>query len=404
MTRDHVSIVQVGIGGMGAVYVAELLKGVAQGRVALAGVVDPDPGRCPRLSELHALGVPLFADLETFYRFRGAELAIISSPHQVHAAQTILALEHGSRVLCEKPAAAVIQEARAMIDAERRTGLWTAVAFQWSFSEAVQALKADIREGAFGRPRRLKCLYTWPRDRAYYGRNAWAGRRRTPDGGWILDGPAHNAMAHDLHNMFYILGPEVGSCAFPGDVQAELYRAYPLENYDTAAARFKLENGAEILLWFSHAACRDRGPVLRYEFERGTVAAEGRGSDLKAVFSDGTHKNYGNPDAEPMKKFWDALNAVGLGTVPVCGTEAASGQVLAVNGMQESSPEIGEFPAARLREESRGASSQIWIDGLDEALERAFTENALPSELGFPWARTGKTIDLRGYGRYPSFS
>ena len=60
---------------------------------------------------------------------------------------------------------------------------------------------------AFGRPRRFSTLCCWPRDLAYYRRNTWAGRLRDPDtGGWVLDSPANNAMAHFLHNLLYLAG------------------------------------------------------------------------------------------------------------------------------------------------------------------------------------------------------
>jgi len=401
MSGPPVSLVLAGIGGMGAVYVDELLNTAAAGRVAIQGVVDPLPERCPRLAELKAAGVPVFGDLSAFYAERSADLAVISSPIQFHAAQTILALERGSHVLCEKPVAATIQEARAMAEAERRTGRWTAIGYQWSFSRAVQELKSDIMTGVFGRPRRFRCLYTWPRDKAYYGRNDWAGRKRDSAGAWILDSPANNAMAHDLHNMLYLLGSEVRTCAKPIRVQAELYRANPIENYDTAAARIIAGDGTEILVWFSHASRLDRGPVLRLEFERGLITAEGRGKSLRSETADGSPKDYGCPDARPMKKLWDAVEAAENGSLPVCGVEASWGQTLAVDGMQDSAEEIVEFHESLRREEANTTSSRTWIEGLDDVFERCFEAAALPAEIGVPWAHPSLKLDLADYRVYP---
>ncbi len=401
MAAEPVSIVLVGIGGMGAVYVDELFNNPSGEDFTIVGAVDPAPGRCPRLADLRAAGVPIFSDLAAFYASRTADLAVISSPHHFHASQTIAALKSGSHVLCEKPAAGTIQEARAMAAAERRTGRWAAIAYQWSFSDAVQALKADILGGRFGRPHRLACLYTWPRDRAYYTRNAWAGRLRTDNGAWVLDGPANNAFAHDLHNMFYILGPDIRSCSFPIEIQGELYRANAIENYDTAAARILTDGGAEVLFWVSHASLRDRGPLLRFEFEKGTVTADGRGSGLRAVFTDGTTRAYGNPDAAPMKKLWDVLRAVRTGGSPVCGAAAASGQTLAVNGLQDSRPDVVEIPSPLRVVERTGPSEWMRIRELDEAWERCYDESRLPSEIGVPWARAGRRINLRGYRNFP---
>jgi len=397
-----VSIVLSGIGGMGGVYLKALLEKWESGLFRLAGTVDPFPERSPHLDQLKDKAVPVYPDLESFYREREAELAIISSPIQFHAPQTRVALERGSFVLCEKPAAATIQEIRDMIEARDRAGRWVAIGFQWSFSQAVQGLKADIRAGSFGAARRMECLYTWPRDLAYYARNDWAGRRRDAAGAWILDSPANNAMAHDLHNIFYVLGREIDGCAVPVEVEAELYRTYDIDSYDTAAARFRLGSGTVVLFLVSHAARSDTGPVVRYEFERGRVEIRGRKSDLRAAFADGRTRNYGPPDADPLKKLWDVISSVRTGRPPVCGLEAALGQTLAIDGMQDAAAGIASFPGEIVRFEPTPSGGRRWVEGLDEAFARCLEEGRLPSEIGPAWSRPAGRIDLRGYRRFPS--
>jgi predicted dehydrogenase len=389
------AIVLSGIGGMGAFFLRELLDRASEGRFRIAGAVDPAPERCPYLPELAALGVPVVPDLEMFYARAEADFAIISSPHHFHADQTCTALAHGSDVLCEKPAAASSADLRRMIRARDASGRWAAIGYQWSFSEAIQTLKADILRGRFGRPIRLKCLYLWPRDHVYYTRNDWAGRRLAPTGAPLLDSPVNNAMAHDLHNMFYVLGGSVRESAVPAAIQGELRRANDIENFDTAALRSRTTDGAEILFWASHASRTDSGPVVRYEFERGEVTVEGRGVPIVGRFADGTEWKYGNPDAAPMKKLWDCLELVGRRESPVCGLEAAASQTLCVEGLQESAPEITGFAPDRVRREDPTGWKRTWIEGLDEELRLCYERNALPSEIGFDW-RPGRVIDLRG--------
>src|SRR5512143_1675716 len=259
---EPVSLVMVGVGGMGAAYLEALLARKDEDLFRITGAVDPQPNRCKQYVEMRAMGVPCFISLQDFYRNRKADLAVLSTPIQMHMPQTTYALAKGSHVLCEKPAAGAIQEVRAALEAERAAGRWVAVGYQWSFSPAVQALKTDIRSGLFGAPRRFKCLYLWPRDEGYYARNEWAGRLKDAEGAWVLDSPAQNAMAHDLHNMFYVLGKERDASARPVEVEAELYRANAIENFDTAAARVWTEEGVEILFFVSHASEEDRGPVV----------------------------------------------------------------------------------------------------------------------------------------------
>jgi predicted dehydrogenase len=410
---EPVSLVMVGVGGMGAVYLEALLARKDEGLFRIVGAVDPQPNRCRQYVEMRAMGVPCFISLQDFYRNKRADLAILSTPIQMHMPQTTFALAKGSHVLCEKPAAGTIQEVRTAIEAEKASGRWVAVGYQWSFSPAVQALKEDIRSGLFGRPKRFKCLYLWPRDEGYYARNEWAGKKASADGAWVLDSPAQNAMAHDLHNMFYVLGKEKDSSARPVEVEAELYRANPIENFDTAAVRVRTEEGVEILFLASHASDEDRGPVVRYEFEKAVVRCDSRTSGVWAEFRDGSRKNYGVPDDEPMNKLWQSIAAVGVaGARPLCGLEAAASQTLCVNGIQDSMPEVRDFPAEvvrtvesaggrRLAVATPGAKRRV-VDGLDEALARCYEGWRLPSELDIAWSARGSVVDLRDYPGYPS--
>jgi predicted dehydrogenase len=380
---------------MGAVFLRELLDHAAEGRFRIAGAVDPAPERCPYLPDLAELGVPVVPDLELFYARGAADFAVISSPHHFHADQTCAALAHGSDVLCEKPAAASSADIGRMARARDKAGRWVAIGYQWSFSEAIQALKADILGGRFGRPKRLKCLYLWPRDAAYYGRNDWAGRKRAVTGAKLLDSPVNNAMAHDLHNIFYVLGSAVAASAVPAEVQGELGRANDIENFDTAALRCRTADGVEVLFWASHASRTDPGPLAVYEFERGAVVIEGRDAPIVGRFADGTERIYGDPDATPMKKLWDCLALVGRRKIPVCGLEAAASQTLCVEGLQESAPEITAFDPRLIRRVDETGRKRTWVEGLDEELRLCYDRNALPSEIGLDW-RPGRRVDLRG--------
>jgi len=397
---NPVSIVLVGTSGMGLVYLDALLKDRMSGAFRLAGTVDPYPDRCSRLDELRALKIPNFGSLEEFYARARAELAIISSPIHFHCQQTLAALARGSDVLCEKPPAATIQEVWTMIEAQDLVRQWVAVGYQWSSSAAVQSLKKDMMEGLFGKPKRLKCLYLWPRDEAYYQRNDWAGRQRDGQGRWILDSPANNAMAHDLHNMFYVLGRTRETSAVPVQVEAELYRAHDIENFDTAAIRCLTDEGTEILFYASHSAPADTGPVFSYEFEGGTVSADGRGADITASIG-GRAKNYGCPDVEPLRKLSSAIACIQSRRLPECGLEAAMSQTLCINGAQDSMPEIQEFPADLLEIKGESGRRTIQVRGLDEALRACYERNRLPCELGVSWAKPGRKVELRGYDHFP---
>ncbi len=219
----------------------------------------------------------------------------------------------------------------------------------------------------------------------------------------MLDSPVNNATAHYLHNMLYVLGDSIQTSATLVSLTGELYRANDISNFDTGALRCVTDQGVEVLFWSAHAVERLNGPLAVYEFTNATVTFDSAQEEPQfiATFRDGTTKTYGNPNLEQRNKFFQAVDAVRGGTPVACPVEAASAQTLCVNGLQDAVPDITPFPADLVKLCTRGDSPLTYVDGLASALETCFDRNALPSELGFPWARAGRTVDLTNYGDFP---
>src|SRR5204863_2001505 len=249
-----------GIAGYGATYLESLLNKCDPLGARLVGVVDPMPHRCRRLGELRKLEIPIHASIDQLFEESSVDLMLLATPIHLHARQTCFALQRGANVLCEKPAAGTVSDATRMLNAEHASGRFAAIGFQWSFSDAIQALKRDISAGVFGRPIRMKSLAFFPRPVQYFRRNDWCGRLRASDGEGIYDSPVNNATSHFLHNMFYLLGRTRETSSMPVTVQAELYRANDIENYDTAAIRSMTECGTELLFYTTHAVVERYGP------------------------------------------------------------------------------------------------------------------------------------------------
>jgi predicted dehydrogenase len=293
-------------------------------------------------------------------------------------------------VLCEKPLCASLDDAVRMADTRDAAGRLVGIGYQWSYSEGIQALKRDIASGVFGAPACLKTLVLWPRDRRYYTRNSWAGRKATDDGTMVLDSPVNNATAHYLHNMLYVLGPSVTQSVRPTAVTAELYRANNIENYDTAMLRCELDTGAQILFYTTHAAGKLYGPVFEYEFERGTITYER--DVLQARMADGSTRPYPSPDEGPYRKITRIVASIDGDGSPECGIEAALSQTVCMLGAQHSS--VTPFPADLVKEQRTDDNSRRWVHGLDDHMRRCYDTGRLPSELGLPWAVGAGRMDL----------
>jgi hypothetical protein len=83
----------------------------------------------------------------------------------------------------------------------------------------------------------------------------------------------------------------------------------------------------------------------------------------------------------------------------VCELEVARAQTLCACGSFESSP-VRELPTDLHVEGPNGA---VAIDGMSAAVQAAFAEGRLFSDLGLDWAVPGEEIDLVDYHYFPTF-
>ncbi len=399
-----VNIALVGAGGFGQFYLRALSARGAEQNVKLVGVVDPTIAGSELAAVLSAADIPVYANLDALFAAETVDLTAIAAPIHYHKYYTAAALAHGSHVLCEKPLCATIQEAQELATAQAAANRFVAVGYQWSYSQAIQSLKRDILAGILGKPVRFKASVLWPRTAEYYARNNWAGRMRSIDGRWVLDSPVSNATAHYLHNLFFLLGDTQQHSAELVEIQAELYHANPIPNCDTAVLRCMTANGVEVLYYTSHAIPEVAGPRFTLEFEEATVTygtvggGKSTGGPVVARSRSGLEKSYGDPFADETQKIWHCADAVRNGTAVACDIAAATTHVCAVNGMHESMPTVQSFPAARIRQ----VGALTLVDGLQEALERCYDQNVLPSEAGdLDWSCAGRIVDLRGYDSFP---
>ncbi len=339
-----------------------------EGKVDIAGIIDPTPEKSGHYKEIVNRQIPVFADIEQFYASgKTADLAVISSPIHYHVPQSLTVMQNGGNVLCEKPLAAAPEDVDELIRIRDETGKWALAGYQWSYSRAVQKLKRDILDGRFGKPLRMKSLCFWRRGDDYYKRNDWAGKIRLNDGTWVLDSPANNAMAHFLHNMFYLAGGEIDQSAFPEHVKAGCWRVNPIENYDTIKAEIRTENDVRIFFVASHATETEHNPVFQIDFEQGTIQYGIDSNSIAAVDSCGNRNDYGSPDDDhQFLKLFRAVEKLNKPVPIVCGPEAAKAQTVCVHKIQESLESIGEFPRERV---IRDAKKKRWfVKGLDSEL------------------------------------
>lgn len=78
------------------------------------------------------------------------DVVYVATPHPMHMDNTLLAIEHGKHVLCEKPIAMNAKQTRRMIAAAQRKGVFLMEAMWTRFFPAMGRLRTWLAEGRIG--------------------------------------------------------------------------------------------------------------------------------------------------------------------------------------------------------------------------------------------------------------
>jgi len=398
----------VGIGGYGWELV-ELIRRVGDSAgCRLVGAADARFGEHKERADLLAgEGVELFNDaLAMFDALRGrCDAVYIATGIHAHAPLTIAAAGAGYHVHLEKPPAATVQEMDAMAAALERAGRFCLVGFQGVHGADIRLIEERVVEGRFGAVQSLACYAGWPRDRAYYERNEWAGHLRV-GGAWTLDGPASNALAHQIVNMLLLASGEPGRLATPTRVRGELYAAGPAASHDTAAIEIQTAEGPTLWFLASHATDHNFGPVIVLYGDGGRAIWRMRRGGYLGYADGSTEQCPGDPDSgrpQMIANFAEAVRQCD-GSLLRCPLSRTRRFVLALDGAHESSRRIRRFAGEwshRLGEGTDGARTVV--RGLDDLLVRCAEARCLFSDLDDPppWAVATEPYDLTGYRRFP---
>jgi predicted dehydrogenase len=127
------------------------------------------------------------------------QLVDISSSGDTHREFAVAALEAGKHVLCEKPLANTLAEAREMVEAARRAGTVSMVCHNYRRVPAVQLAKRLMDEGRLGEIRHWRAVYLqdWLLDPD--APMTWRLRKETGGAGPLADLGSHLVdLAHFL--------------------------------------------------------------------------------------------------------------------------------------------------------------------------------------------------------------
>jgi 1,5-anhydro-D-fructose reductase (1,5-anhydro-D-mannitol-forming) len=185
----------------------------------------------------------------------------ISSTNEKHHAQALAAIAAGKHVLCEKPLAMTVAEARAMVDAARAAGRVFATNHHLRCSGSHRAIRRLVAEGRIGRVlsvRVFHAVHLPPHLQGWRIHDAGAG------GGVIPD-----ITVHDADVVRFLLGES------PVSVVAQMCASGLGEGVeDSAMSVWTMPSGAMVMAHesFTH---RFAGSGLEVHGSEGSVLAQG---------------------------------------------------------------------------------------------------------------------------------
>ena len=227
----------------------------------VAGALSSTPDKSARSAA--ALGLdrsyPDFASMarEEAARPDGIEAVSIVTPNHLHAAAAHAFLEAGIHVVCDKPMTTTLEEARALADHARRSGLVFALTHNYTGYPMVRQARDMVRAGKLGTLRVVQVEYAqdWLAEPFEDTGNKQAGWRTDPAkagaGGCLGDIGTH---AFNLAAFVTGLTPEA--------VSAELTTFVPGRRLDDdVRAMLRYAGGARGTLWASQVAVGEENEV-----------------------------------------------------------------------------------------------------------------------------------------------
>lgn len=374
MSAPRVAV--IGAGGHGAKNLARVTRFDAEGRVRLVAVGDPNPpapGSIPAHTRTHADGLDLLAAEQV-------DVVVISTPIHTHFPIASAAVAAGADVLLEKPTTATLAEFDALTALADAHGARVQIGFQSLGCHAIGALRTRIAAGEIGEVQRFAATGAWVRDRAYWNRVRWAGKR-TLDGRIVADGVLTNPLAHATATALAISGSTRREHI--DDIVLDLHRANDIEADDTSAAVLTLRDGRRLTTAVTLAAARNGEPYADAVGETGTLRLFYKTGVVQHLALDG---GIVAESSHPFDELLDDLLDARADGTPLAAPIAETGAFMRLVDAVMTAPEPHPIDAAHVIEVDDDLGAHRVVTGVEQALQRALQAESTFTALGEPFA------------------
>ncbi|WP_461172459.1 PmoA family protein [Arthrobacter sp. Z1-9] len=381
-------IALVGVHGFGERHLANLARLEEAGALELVAVADPNPPAEGRLSE----SVAVFDDLaQLLAADQGVDVVILATPIQTHAPLALAALAAGKDVYVEKPPVASLAQFQEVLAAAETAGRLVQVGFQSLGSHALPAIQSLVEAGGIGEVLGLSAKGQWVRNKAYFKRSRWAGKRSL-DGIDVVDGVATNALAHAVATALRMAGAH--TLADVASVETDLYRAHDTQSDDTSILRVRTAGGTTLLCGLTLCAPEQQDPSVTVHGTRGEITLFYTRDEVVISTADGERREQ-FARADLLENLLDARST----GAPLLCSLPDTGAFTAVLEAIRTAPAPQAIGADHITWEGEGDDAHPVVHGIGTLIERAIKAQATFAELDVPWARAlppVRTLTLDG--------
>lgn len=229
-----VSAIKVGVIGLGAV--GERLIKIMQERddIVLAAFCDTSEDRLAHMTETYKVN-ETYTDYEELLVMPEIDAVYVAVPPKYHEKIVLRAVETGKHILCEKPLANSVTEAKRMADAVNNSELVHAMHFPLNYQGGINRFEQLVQEGGYGEICRLNLKMHFPHWPRLWQQNDWVGKRE--QGGFVLEVGVHWIQL--MQRVFGEITEVKSKLQFPEDPEA----------CETGIiAEMKFADGAEVLI------------------------------------------------------------------------------------------------------------------------------------------------------------
>ncbi len=177
--------VRIGLVGCGKIAEADHIPGyLGTGTCTITALCDIRPERMEAVKRLFPAlqDAACFTDSAQLFASGLVDAVTVCTPNDCHAPQTLAACAAGLHVLCEKPMAASLADATAMVEAARRAAVVLQINQTLRYNAQYQTFADLARSGAIGEPFHVRCI---------------RGGNGTPNVGWS---PGADWFVQKAHN------------------------------------------------------------------------------------------------------------------------------------------------------------------------------------------------------------